>query len=767
MSTRESRASLVSGEDPILTDLIEEIADKIQAGEPVDLEAYLAIHAEHADQLRQLLPAVQLMAGVGSCVGGEEAAPATEAEGTLGDFRIVREIGRGGMGVVYEAVQISLRRRVALKVLPLAATMDRRHLQRFHNEARAAASLEHSHIVPVYAVGCERGVHYYAMKLIDGQSLASLIEHQRGHLASGGSQPPAAALHQGADAPRAPESATAPVAAARTERTPRDAPAFRQIAEWGIQAAEALEHAHSVGIVHRDVKPANLMIDGHGALWVTDFGLARTTADAGLTMTGDVLGTLRYMSPEQALARHGLVDHRTDIYSLGVTLYEMLTGRPAVGGVDREEILNAITLQEPQPPRVRAAAIPMDLETIVLKAIAKNAGDRYPTAQEMANDLRRFLDDKPVQARRPGWMKRWAKWVRRHRPMVAFGVAVSAVTMVLFIIGLLWHNAELQAAAGREAEQARQALQQRDQAREQRQRAEVERRAAEHNFNMALNGTNELLRRLYGRECADIPGVTEVQRVLTESTHRFYQCLIQERNDDRVARYQTARGFNSLGMLHATVGDQSKSLEARQKAVALFQALTRDYPTDAFYWNQLGHCHGGLYLLLLEMKKPTRAAEQLRMATSAFEQAKLLDPNDWRFPNNVATMLVTSKDPVVRTQPKAVEMARKAVNLEPAIKDNWNILGIALYYAGDWHRAVAALEQALRLQPTALAYRAEQDDCMCLFFLAMSHWRLGNKPQARQMYDRAVEWLEKNGYDDFGLRRFQTEAAELLGIKDK
>src|SRR5262249_48671663 len=145
-------------------------------------------------------------------------------------------------------------------------------------------------------------------------------------------------------------------------------------------AAEALEHAHSVGIVHRDIKPANLMIDGQGKLWVTDFGLARTASDAGLTMTGDVLGTLRYMSPEQALAKHGLVDHRTDIYSLGATLYELLTGKPAVKGKDREEILNAITLDDPQRLTALNAAIPRDLETIVHKAMSKNPLERYASA---------------------------------------------------------------------------------------------------------------------------------------------------------------------------------------------------------------------------------------------------------------------------------------------------------------------------------------------------------------------------------------------------
>jgi serine/threonine protein kinase len=189
---------------------------------------------------------------------------------------------------------------------------------------------------------------------------------------------------------------------------------YKSVAELGIQAAEALEHAHSLGIVHRDIKPANLMIEssplappGRGVggeglhLWVTDFGLARTAADAGLTMTGDVLGTLRYMSPEQALAKHGLVDHRTDVYSLGVTLYELLTGRPAVEGRDREEILNAITLKEPRPPRTVDASIPQDLETIVLKALAKEPGERYATAKELADDLRYFHEDKPIRALRP------------------------------------------------------------------------------------------------------------------------------------------------------------------------------------------------------------------------------------------------------------------------------------------------------------------------------------------------------------------------------
>src|SRR5579884_2134675 len=197
--------------NPVLDELIAEITDKLQAGERVDVERYAAEHPDLAEELRRLLLAVELLAAAGSQPGGKSASDEELVEpalhGELGDFRIMREVGRGGMGVVYEAEQISLRRRVALKILPFAAMMDPRHLQRFYNEARAAACLDHPHIVKVHAVGCERGVHYFAMKFIEGQSLAELIAEQKHDLASGGRKPPVG-NEQGAYAPRSPDAAT-------------------------------------------------------------------------------------------------------------------------------------------------------------------------------------------------------------------------------------------------------------------------------------------------------------------------------------------------------------------------------------------------------------------------------------------------------------------------------------------------------------------------------------------------------------------------------
>ena len=210
----------------------------------------------------------------------------------------------------------------------------------------------------------------------------------------------------------------------------RDRAFCRNVARLGAEAADALDHAHGLGILHRDIKPANLLIDPHGALWITDFGLARFPSDLSLTHTGDMVGTLRYMSPEQALARRGVVDQRTDIYALGVTLYELLTLRPAFDGRDHQELLRQIALDEPVSPRRLNPAVPRDLETIVLKAMAKDPSSRYATAQELAADLRRFMDDQPILARRPGLLERTLRWARRHKELVVTAAAILVLALI-------------------------------------------------------------------------------------------------------------------------------------------------------------------------------------------------------------------------------------------------------------------------------------------------------------------------------------------------
>jgi serine/threonine protein kinase/Tfp pilus assembly protein PilF len=467
-SSKAMSATSLSLDDPRVLEAVREYQAALDAGQRPDRNAFQARYPDIAEALAGCLDALEFMHAAAPSLAADAVPPSPselQPEQPLGDFRLVREIGRGGMGVVYEAVQVSLGRRVALKVLPFAATLDARQLQRFKNEAQAAAQLHHTNIVPVYAVGVERGVHYYAMQFIEGRTLAQVIADFRFSIADlkeepgTGSRPLATppeatptkrysadpVLQSAIENRQSATTVTPPMACLSTERSIRRPGHFQLVARLGVQAAEALEHAHQLGIVHRDIKPANLLVEGEPdasalgvRLWVTDFGLAHCKGQDGLTMTGDLMGTLRYMSPEQALAKRVTIDHRTDIYSLGVTLYELLTLKPAFGGRDRQELLRQIAFDDPRPPRRVAPAIPAELETIVLKAMEKNAAERYGTAQELADDLERYLRDEPIRARRQTLAQRTRKWARRNQPIVWSAVVCGLVSVIALAGSIGW-----------------------------------------------------------------------------------------------------------------------------------------------------------------------------------------------------------------------------------------------------------------------------------------------------------------------------------------
>lgn len=368
--------------DDRLTAALAEYQAALDLDLPTERAAFLARFADIPD----------LAADLDALDALRTAGPTPTAPPAFADFRIDGEAGHGGMGIVYDAWQHSLGRRVALKVLSGAGALDRRARRRFVREAQAAARIVHPNVVPVYCAGEEHGVPFYAMPFVEGPSLADVVHGRAGD-----------AL---------PSAGTADY--------------FAAVARIGVQAADALTAAHALGIVHRDIKPSNLLLDPSGVR-VADFGLAALPQSADLTQTGARPGTLRYMSPEQLAGGSKSADPRGDVYSLGATLYELLTRQPAFAADDDAELTRRILIDEPTKPRGVDPRIPFDLETVILKALAKEPAERYASAADLAADLTRFLENRPVLARRPGPVLRLRKWLRRNRrAAVGAGVTLAA-----------------------------------------------------------------------------------------------------------------------------------------------------------------------------------------------------------------------------------------------------------------------------------------------------------------------------------------------------
>jgi eukaryotic-like serine/threonine-protein kinase len=464
--------------------LAEEFLERRRRGELPSLTEYMDRYPHLAEEIRDVFPALVMMddidpqsAELNRSLGGRLNLQGRPELRQLGDFRILREIGRGGMGAVYEARQESLGRHVALKVLP--PTISRREpvRERFLREARAAARLHHTNIVPVFGTGDDQGVLYYAMQFIQGQGLDAVLEDVKRIRVTASTAGPANQSTMGLSGHEAARglltgqfTAALPGPEAKAVSHPVQAPAlsgsdthsglsdqpearyYRSIARLGIQAAEALAYAHSQGILHRDIKPSNLLLDSQGTLWITDFGLAKTEEDADLTHSGELVGTLRYMAAERF---KGKADVRSDVYALGVTLYEMLALRPPFTGGDRVALMGQITHGPPLALSQLVPLLPRDFETIVQKAMAREPAARYATARELADDLRRFLENRPIKARRSSAAERLRRWCRRNPAVAALGATVFLLLAGLAAtstVSALWLDAERKAAQAAEQE---------------------------------------------------------------------------------------------------------------------------------------------------------------------------------------------------------------------------------------------------------------------------------------------------------------------------
>ena len=585
--------------------LVEEFLRRQRAGERVDVAAFADAHPAHSSDLRELLPTLQALEQVKrekESTGGTRARVALPAMQRLGDFKIVRELGRGGMGVVFEAVQESLGRKVALKVLPQASLLTGSQLQRFLREAQIAAQLHHSNIVPVFGSGESDGYHWYAMQYIAGDSLDRWRSLQAEHAPQG----------SGAWRDRA-----------------------RFIARIGVQAASALHYAHSQGTLHRDVKPANLLLENNEHLWITDFGLAKALEAEGLTHSGDLLGTLQYMAPEQF---SGHYDARSEVYALGVTLYELMVLRPAFAAKSRSELMERIRTQRPEALRKVRPDVPEDLAIVVERAMARDPADRYHDAEALQNDLQAFLEDRPIEARRQSSAALVLRWCRRNRAMAALAACTLCAVLGAGLYGWIAYGIA-DDALGKAKVSATKAVQ--------------ESGRAETNLRLALAAFGDVFDTLVGRdpllaidEDPDTGEQTVIVRTVVDAGSvellnrmlRFLDEFAAQNAENQSLRLETARANRRVGAIHVRLG-KPENLEAAQKAYE--QALARlDGLTDPAVTREIAAVHVDYGQLEQRRGNLPAAAQRFQLALAMLENQAQGDGRAVRFERAQAHFLL-------------------------------------------------------------------------------------------------------------------------------
>src|SRR5579864_8665402 len=571
--------------------LADEFLARCKRGEKPTIKEYCDRHPDLADEIRDVFEAVLMVEDLkpGSSDVSGSLGETVRVDGKrlqqVGDYRILCEIGRGGMGVVYEAEQQALGRRVALKVLPRSVAGEGSAQIRFQREAKAAARMHHTNIVPVFDVGQDGEHLYYAMQLIHGQGLdlviddlkrlraqstagwaternaedrsiaASLVagQFEKENLAlATETESHATAAFEGS----APSSAMLPGQSDMSTATSNRGAYFQSVAQIGLQTASALSYAHGRGIIHRDIKPGNLILDTTGNVWVTDFGLAKT-GDGAMTHTGDILGTVRYMSPERF---RGQCDVRADVYALGMTLYELLTLKAAYASGDRLKLIEMIRQTDAASPRSVDGRIPRDLETIVMKAIDKDPKRRYQSADELGEDLQRFVNDEPIKARRIGPAERFTRWCRRN-PAVA---ELIAAVLLLMVAGTAVSSWQAMVATRARADLAAKHAALADEQAKVQERFELAQKA----IALFHTGVSEDML-LKNAEFKDL------RMKLLKEAKGFYEDLekLLAGQTDTKSRKALAAAYFQLGGLTEKIDDKKEALALQRKALAVRREL--------------------------------------------------------------------------------------------------------------------------------------------------------------------------------------------------
>jgi eukaryotic-like serine/threonine-protein kinase len=543
--------------------------------------------------------------------------------GTIGQFRLLSELGRGGMGIVYRAWDESLRRVVALKVLrpERCEEVDRLRLIR---EAQLAARFRDDHAVNVYSVvNPEGGLPYLVMEYVEGPTLSELIAS-------------------------------------------RDRPDTRRIASLIAEVASALEAAHAVGLIHRDVKPSNILIDLQtGRAKITDFGLARASnLSSSLSRDGLLAGTPTYMSPEQARGEPGL-DGRTDVYSLGATLYEALTGMTPYRGAPHL-VLRQIIEEDPRPPRLLNDQIPRDLETICLKAMAREPARRYQTAGALADDLRRWLRHESIQARPVSRAERAYRWCRRN-PRVAGLAAALLVVFLMGFLGVLW----------------------------QWRRAELHLKESQASFARARRAVDQFYTRFYEKGVLNVPGMEKVRHEVLGEMLQYYQDFLAEHRDDPSLRRELAETCSRIGSLTYQQANKADALIVIRQATSYLDTLLTVSPHDRELQKRMAACLGNLAAIEIDQRDLESSRLHFERAVRLLEPASNEEPDNHelrcrlgRLHGNLAKLLWTMNDMVqARTRYlQTMDIQKELLRKNPANLEYKSDLAMTcnnLYYVSD------------------------------------------------------------------------------------